>query len=431
MFLPVNLHPEVMVEARGALEAARPERLDSALERLDRQTPDHSQVLYLLESARLKELEGDLEASEALYAEAEGLLDDERLRATFTARGTMQTAVSLFTNDQALAYRGALFERILLHLFQSLNQLEQEDLAEARISLNKALRDLRWGTDNLPALRRAADRDLASAGFGSSMPTPDFSKSYAGLDLQSSADNALVYYLSGLLHQAMGDRDRAEIDYRNALAYAPRTEPIQHALETLGGTEPGAGRLVVLHESGWVSPKIPFRFPVIIKNRSYTLSFPYYPDEPVYNAYPESILRVGKSEPLLYPVLNVDAVARKALEEEFPVIFLRQVLRMVAKQELQAEANEADSLFGFAAAVFSILSDTPDLRSWLSLPGSIHLADLSLPAGTYELSSAFGEEAPETIELREGRITLVRLTTANGRVIRIDSRLIPAYSDPL
>ena len=168
-------------------------------------------------------------------------------------------------------------------------------------------------------------------------------------------------------------------------------------------------------------------FPVFIKNRSYTLSLPYYPDSYTYSQYPEAFVRVGDDQPLLFPILNVEAVVRRALEEQFPAILLRQALRMAAKQELQHQARQEAAWLGDLAMLFSILSDSPDLRSWLSLPAAVHLADLSLPAGGYEIATPAGPHDGGLLNLAAGEIYILHIVTAGDRLISIDSFPVSAY----
>jgi hypothetical protein len=427
LFFPVDHHPELMLEARAAAAAANPRSIESVLDRLDRRTSEGSHLLYLLEAARLKSLLGELENSVELYAQVEERFDDERIRATFTASESLQTALSMVTNDRALPYNGQLFERLLVYTFQALNHLQLGNPDLARIELNKALRDMRWGKENLPQLRRESDQSLSQAGVRPRDFASGFSTPPDGLVQESSSDNALVYYLSGLLFEAVGDLDRAAIDYRNALAYAPGSPPVEAALNGLGDAGAGAGRLIILHESDWVSPKIPFSLAVFIKDRSYTLSFPYYTDRYWSDFAPESFLRIGETQPLLYPLLNVDAAARAALQEQFSAILLRQALRMVAKEQLQNEAQEADPWLGFAASIFSILSDSPDLRSWLSLPSAVYVADLQLPAGNYPVDADLQLGRAPSVVIAAGRITVLRIVSAQGRVISIDSFPLSGY----
>jgi hypothetical protein len=427
LFLPVDTHSEVIAESKEALVAERGQRLATRLERLESQSGTRSRLLYLLEAGRLLELAGDHEGSMRLYAEAEALLDEDLMRASLTVRGTAAQAASLFTNDKALPYRGALYERVLLHTFQALNHLQAGDVTEARIALNKGLRDMRWGTDNLESLSRDTSARLDEQGIRMGQAPPLLNPAYPAANPERSSDNAFLYYLSGLVHQINGDADRAAIDYRNALAFAPGSPPVENALDSIDLVEAGRARLVLIHESDWVSPKIPFSFSIFIGDRSYTLSLPYYPEAPYYAAYPEQFMRVGERTPTLHPLLNLDAVVRRAHQEALPGILLRQVLRIAAKQELQAEAEEADPWLGFAASLYSILSDSPDLRSWQSLPSVIAVSDSTVPAGTHSLRTGFGDAPVRDLRLESGTVTVVRLVTAQGTAIKVESFSFPVY----
>ena len=427
LFLPVNNHPEIINEARRAVIQRDIGNLDTTLKDLDKRTPQASRMLLLLESARLKALAGEDQASTELFAEAGLLAEQEDLRAVLTVTESFQRALSMITNDRALPYRAKLFERLFLYYFQSLNYLNSGDPAKARIELNKALRDMRWWKDNLPALRSQTDQMLAQNGISAAELPPGYNRSPAEASGPSSSDNALIYYMSALLHQAAGDADRAEIDYRNALAYSPGAEPVLHALETLENPDPEQARLVIIHESDWVASKVPFSISIFIKRDLYSLSFPVYPDNSARWRVPELPVRMSPRIPEPYPLLNINSIVHRALEEEFPGILLRQALRILAKNQLQDEAREADPWLGLAASIFSALSDYPDLRSWLSLPGSISLTDTTLPPGTYEFSPTGPGMDLREITLTSGQTQLIRLVSAGGNVIKVDSMTIPSY----
>ena len=427
LFLPVDHHSEVVAESKRALLTGRMERLEKRLKQLERQSGTRSRLLYLLEAGRLLDLAGEAEASARKFAQAEALLEEDLLRATFTVRESAAQVASLATNDKALPYRGELYERLLLHIFQAINDLRAGEVVEARIALNKGLRDMRWGSENIEKLARGNATRLEKEGIETDEMSPLLNPSYPAANPERSSDNPLLYYLSGLVHEVGGEVERAAIDYRNALALAPGSVPVEHALRSLDGLETGQARLVVLHESDWVSTKIPFSFSIFLGNRSYTLSLPYYAESPYYSVYPEQFLRIGSQTPTLYPLLNLDAVVRRALEEDLPAIILRQVLRIAAKQELQAEAEEADPWLGFAASLYSILSDSPDLRGWESLPSVVSLAESTLPEGTYPLRTGFDERPILDIELESDTLTIIRVVTAKGTVIKVESFSLPLY----
>ena len=427
LFVPVDYHSEVVSEGKSMLTGGQTGRLDRVLERLKSQSGTRSRLLYLLEAGRLLELAGDVEGSMRTYAEAEALLDEDLMRANLTVRGSAAQVASLATNDKALPYRGQLYERVLLYSFQAMNDLETGDVAEARMALNKGLRDMRWGSDTIEKLSRENAARLEREGIDTGGFPPLLNPSYPAANPEHSSDNPFLYYLSGLVHEVSGDLERAAIDYRNALAHAPGSPPVEHALGSLNAREAGRARLVLVHESDWVSPKIPFSFSIFLRNRSYTLSLPYYPDSPYYAVYPEQFMEIGSHTPTLYPLLNLDAVVRRAHQEAFPAILLRQVLRIAAKQELQAEAEEADPWLGFAASLYSILSDSPDLRSWQSLPSVISVSDSTLPEGTYPLRTGFNDQPVLDIHLQSGTVTVLRLVTAQGALIKVESFSLPLY----
>jgi hypothetical protein len=427
LLLPMDVHPEVLGQSQAAVLQGDTRRLQISLDRLRRQGGERSRLLYLLESGRLLSLAGDELASMERFAEADRVFDDALLEASLRVSDAVAQGISLATNDRALPYKGKLYERMLLQMFHAYHHLGGGDLLNARIALNKALRDLRWGTNHLEQVSRDGSGALESRGIQSGTLPSLFAGNGPVLRPVRSTDNALIYYLSGLLHQAAGEADRAAIDYRNALAMAPGSAAIEDALRSLDGIADGQARVVVIHERGWVAEKIPFSFSIFLNNRSYTLSLPYYPQLVADARHARSNVEIGVRQVQLQPLLSIDAVARRAHEEHMPFILLRQVMRMVAKQELQAEAAEASPLLGIATSLYAILSDSPDLRSWQSLPSVIDVGETTLPAGSYRLQAGIaGELAPE-IHLSADAVTLIRIVSAQGKRIKVDSFALPLH----
>jgi hypothetical protein len=83
---------------------------------------------------------------------------------------------------------------------------------------------------------------------------------------------------------------------------------------------------------------------------------------------------------------------------------------------MQRQVRKNDStggLLSLATTVYSLVAEQPDLRSWLTLPGSGQVVRLSLPAGEHRVS--LPGLAPVSVNVKPGRPTLVHLVVLPGK----------------
>ena len=111
-------------------------------------------------------------------------------------------------------------------------------------------------------------------------------------------------------------------------------------------------------------------------------------------------------------------MAARALRDGVPGMLARQTLRATAKYEAQKRANDDLGLFGaFATQIYNLVSESADLRSWLTLPAYAQLARLELPPGDQALTLwGTGGSATVEIPVTRGGITLVRVIDTGQRL---------------
>jgi uncharacterized protein len=114
-------------------------------------------------------------------------------------------------------------------------------------------------------------------------------------------------------------------------------------------------------------------------------------------------------------VEDVNAIARKSLEDRLPAIQARALARLVVKNVAVAAAKKRNEnagsyglLMSLGADIAAIASERADTRSWSLLPGNIQLARLSLPAGTHDLKASFYSASGSLLGTREYKGVIVR-----------------------
>jgi hypothetical protein len=159
---------------------ARQEDFDRALELTEEGADDAGDdLLRVLHRAALLRYDGQYEESNRLLQEAALKIDDRYTKSVSRA------ALSMLTNDRALAYNPPAFERMMLHYYGALNYLALDDPEEAAVEARLLSSLLMSDSD-----KRLDDRDIR---------------------IRRS-----LHYFAGVVFETAGEWNSAGVAYRNA-----------------------------------------------------------------------------------------------------------------------------------------------------------------------------------------------------------------------
>jgi len=115
----------------------------------------------------------------------------------------------------------------------------------------------------------------------------------------------------------------------------------------------------------------------------------------------------------LEPLVHLEALAAKTLEEQTPGRVSRQVLRLVAKEKVRAElARSGGDVGNILANIYNLASEQADTRSWLTLPNQINVARSFVGEGAHSLQLDAKRSIDFTVS-KQG-LTLIYLTSVNN-----------------
>ncbi|NRD72577.1 hypothetical protein HQQ94_04825 [Shewanella sp. VB17] len=381
-------------------------------------------LLYAQEAGRVAQIAGDFEASKIYYQHAVSAYLKFDDKATLSASDVGATTSSLFLNDNVIPYRGPGYERIMLHQYQALNYLLSGDQEGALVEVRRS--------NNLQSSEQAryqkSNESVQAIANGTIDAEMDKLDQAAG-SVSSSFLNAYSYYITGVLHEVLGEPNDAFIDYRKAAQISPHNAYLQKDLVRLakqlsmpqadefekrwGKTKlakKDQGEVIILVERGFVDEKQSLTVPFRINDNWQTASLATYS----FHSHPVTkgkITGLGKTL-TASPIANIDALALTALKEELPAALMRQAARVYAKSEMarnvrsdsKSRKNETD--FGaIAMQIFNVVTEQADRRSWLTLPKQAQIARSYLDQGQYSLK--LDTSIPSNIEIKSGRTTLV------------------------
>jgi hypothetical protein len=373
--------------------------LDGALKSLDElKLTGADRMLYYLNKGTLLHFHGDYAASNQQFESAKRLM--EKLSAISVAEQTGSVVV----NDTVKAYEGFGNEQLLIYAFEELNYLQSGNVDDAAVEARQF--DIKQ--------RLIAEKHQSA----------------------TYLSGAFVRYLNGMTYEEAGESDSARIDYRKAAdgykaqssitgfgvpaalkADLDRLDPPQPA------TVPRSGSTAVSSSDAGDNGEVVFILhdglgPTLAENiisvanpdpqhgtAIMSVAVPKFVQRPVPVARFE--LSEGAQEASSELVENVNAIARKSLDDRLPAITARAVARMVVKNAMarniknQGGDSGAAVLMSIVTDVGAIVTERADTRSWSLLPGNILMARLSLPPGTHDLKATYYDNFGKVLATRD------------------------------
>lgn len=416
-------YPEQAAKYRNAIATGQ---FASAVDSINHKKTSQDALLYLQESGRLNQLAGNTQQSLEDFKQAIELYKSFDDRARISASKTASQAGALLSNDNAIAYQGYAYERVMLLLFQALNYLALGKPDSAAVEIRRVAQlqrqlELKYEkdlqADNNQARNQGIDESFKNA--------PELSAMQAYSDnLRNSILNAYSYYLSAVFWEAQNNRNDALVDYKKAWQIQPNNQQLKNTIEALNQGKSqlndNEGLLVVVLEQGLVPAKQSFNLsiPNFSLGTYMNIAVPFYSRGDLIAPSPLTIYQNNTALGSTSLLTDVTALAVKALHEQMPALVLRQALRVRSKMEVQQKAQSEDALLGFMTSIYNLISEQADRRSWLTLPSNVQATRIHLTEGLHTLELANGGSR-KTIDLniRKQQITLLRVIQSTNTFI--------------
>ncbi|HEX5055211.1 MAG TPA: hypothetical protein VFX02_01815 [Gammaproteobacteria bacterium] len=401
--VPYNLQTNTR-DFRQALLAGQ---TASALEYLELQRKSHlDRALYELNKGMVLHMTGDFAFSNKMLEQAK-----QRMR-TLEAASVSETATALTVNDATRSYAGRPYELLSLYAYKTLNYMLLGQPDEARVEVLQA--DVRL-------------REWESAG-----------------EARAFEASAFMQYLSGVVFETLREWDDALIAYRKAYEVYVKTGnavPLQLQKDLLrlcafrGSKDELAkyikefkgvdwesmkslkskAELIVFAHYGTVSvmeEEVSYNYSPELKYQV-QIALPFYP--PRSDNTPSAVIQVDGTPHPAEILQDIDMLARKDLQSRMDGLALTAVARMVLKKKMSQEMRKNDPLAGAFADIAGLMTERADTRSWITLPGTVHILRLPLAAGEHGIVAA-GLPA-RTLMLKVGDMAVVSVHELMGRNI--------------
>lgn len=412
---------------------------------LEKHREDADKILYMMERGRTAQIANDNKTSMADYLLAKDAIAALEQKAIISASDTASQGAALLTNDNAIPYEGEPYERIFLYHFQAMNYLFSRDLDGAMVEIRRANEEQQLAfqkhEEEIAKIqknnREALDKNKSVM------------NSFKGLvnianRVNNSFQNAYTFYASGVLWELNGKPNDAYIDYKKALEIFPDNIYIQKDVlrlakslamkedlarfEKLFKVESSAsikngGELIIFFEHGFAPIKEEVKIALATISGIHSVAFPTY--APKWSVTPPLMISDSSNNALLgttSPIVYVQALATKALQEDLPGIMTRQILRIVAKKEATKQSGKAfGDLGSLASTLFNLATENADRRSWLTLPNDAQIYRSTLAGGDHTLQLTNGLASDSVaIKIVPGKKTILRVIST-GKTMHTNS----------
>lgn len=394
-------HESRVKAALDALDAGRPDEAIAHLnEEMEVETAEQlpkmegDNALLLLDRATILQSTDRYEMSQRDFQTA-----DKAIEILDFKRGTADDIGKYLFSDDVGPYRAPPFEKLLINTFNMMNYLARHDVSGAKVEARRL--------SVMERYLKESEETTALLGLGSYLAGFTFEKA-------GGRDEALLYYEEALGYQSYPSlRDPLRV-LTGGESKSPRIDEIVAGAGPLDSvSKNGDSELLIVIGYGRVPQKYPERIPIGLaltmvsgiispgdaaqanelaaKGLVTWINFPRLGKSRGRYSIPE-VWVDGRPQNVEH-ALDIEAEVRKEWEEREPTVVLSAITRMITRV-LAGEAVDAavgaasDSgivglLAGLATSATLTAADTPDTRSWSTLPSNVAITRLRLQPGQH------------------------------------------------
>lgn len=424
-------HSDKTKPIRTALDAAQPRQALAILnEKLEvdseKQVPDDAggdNALYLLDRSMVLQALGQY-----AFASRDLQLCDKQIEVLDLSRGAGHELGKYLFSDDSGPYKAPAYEKLLINTMGMLNFLARGDLNGARIEARR-----------LTVMQKYLSQ---SEGPGGGMTGPGSYLAGFAFEKSGEVDEALRFYDEAL---ATGSYASLAAPVRRlATQSGYRTPRIRALLEGAPASPEGQpaapsddGEILVVVNFGRVPPKVAKRVPIGL-----ALTYASGALSPTDHARANSLAAQGLVTWVNFPelgrgrgqydapgfaldgkwmpiegVLAVDREAKRAWEDAKGTVVASAITRMVARVvageavRRSTDDNVIGLLLSLGTQATLTAMDTPDTRSWETLPARIAIGRVSVKPGRHTIDLvARGERVRKTVDVSPNGFAVANLT---------------------
>jgi len=364
------------------------------------ETQDNDELLYLMDLGMVYHTAGRYQEAIATFQKADKLAEIK----DYTS--LTQESASILLSDDVKPYKGEDFEKIMINMYlaidYALSHQYDESLVECRRVNHKI--DMMISQGHLPYEQNGFAKYLDAVLFEARGEYNDAFVDYRQL-LKWEGNATFPYLGVGLLRMASKLQAEQEFD-----EYHKRFPQI-----TNYKIAKGQGEIVILLEQGKAPIKVPHpEFKLLPKFRKR-----YYSSDHVTIRDAQ-----GTFSARSYPLYNIEETAIAQLDHRITLIATKKIAGLALKVAAGYAVEKATKspLAGFLTTMALSATDHADLRSWTTLPATLQLARVTVPAGKHtvlvDVATREGYNHAGTrqfnVDVKPGEIVFINYRTPDG-----------------
>jgi len=354
---------------------------------------------------------------------------DKRIEMLDLSRNAMHEIGKYLFSDDVGPYKAPPYEKLMINTMNMVNYLVRGDLQGARIEARRLAVMQKY-------LAESEGKSKSLVGLGSYLAGFTFEKS-------GRPDIALRYYDEALSYADYASLDEPIRRLSGTSPYdTPRIRKVLERAQAVTPLGPDEAEVLVVIGYGRVPPKLAKRIPIGLA-LTYASAFMSPANSELANRYAAQGLVTWINFPELAPpskrpppdpqwllddratrlegTLNVELEARRAWEDaRGPVVasaITRMITRIVAGEAIRRSAKDdgVGLLLSLGAQATMVAADTPDTRSWETLPARIAIGRVRVPAGSHKSrAKATRATSEQRVELKPGGWQVLSLMSLSG-----------------
>ncbi len=393
---------------------------------LEKEKPGGDGLPYLMELGLVLRYLGDYEGSNQTFEQAEQLVEE------LWTKSISKEVLALVSSDETIPYDGEMWERVLIHYYRALNYIDlgQYDgaLVEAR-KLNHRLSVYVEAEDDPPTYRTDAFGQYLTAMLYEA--DGELNDAWVSMRL---ADSAYAHYESAYGVPAPASLRR---DLRRLAAVQGDVNDVERLAARYPDADPystdeilSRGEIIVFWEEGFIPAKLQqeavipifkdddddksehlglaeslsYRYhhprPYRKQDLAYVIRFAlprFAPPVPGPPAFAE--LSVGGETVTTELAQDLEAIARRGLDDRMGGILLKSIVRALSKYAVSKAAKDAEGkVAGGLVNFLTAAMEKADTRSWLTLPRTIQVARLLVEPGVHDVELVCYDGSGNVIE---------------------------------
>jgi hypothetical protein len=378
-----------------------------------------NKLLFLLDYALVLHIANRYEDSIKAFEKAKNLFDQ------YYTVSVSNEASTWLINDNLAPYRGEDFERAMINVFQAINYAAlgniEEALVEARdvdLVLTKINRQYKKNQKN-------TYKEDSFIRFFMGM-LYEMEKTPQGYnDAFISYKKAINSYESDFKTNYKVDTPQVlkenflsvakEFDFKVYKKYKKKFSDVNFLSVK---EKEGKAQVVVIHYFGFSPIKHQMDLPIPLPGGYLMkLAFPRY-DKRKFLEKP-SIVKIQSvlgslEEKRLEKATDISAIAIESLKRRQKRVVAKAAVRTASKYFIERSieksinkkfTGDGANWFKYAASIYNITSEQADLRSWLALPGEIHITRFILDPGAYAV--IMNKANISNVTLKKGEVKII------------------------